>query len=67
MAQRLLNMHLSYITKPLSAALRTLFATLALMLIPIGAWGQGTTVTINQLTDFGGGAIISDSTSLGNY
>ena len=33
-------MHLSYITKPLSAALRTLFATLALMLIPMGVWGQ---------------------------
>ena len=39
MIQRLINMHLCYNNWPITNGLRTLFFTLVLMLIPIGAWG----------------------------
>lgn len=42
MAQKRMIMHISYITEPLSAALRTLFATLVLLFVCPGVWGQGT-------------------------
>lgn len=42
MAQKRMIMHISYITEPLSAALRTLFATLTLLFVCPGAWGQAT-------------------------
>ena len=40
MAQKRMIMHISYITEPLSAALRTLFATLVLLVFPMGMWGD---------------------------
>ena len=40
MKQTRMIMHISYITEPLSAALRTLFATLVLLVFPMVVWGQ---------------------------
>ena len=51
MAQRLINMHLCYNNWPITNGLRTLFFTLVLMLIPIGAWGQGTQPSVGDGTD----------------
>ena len=42
MTQKRMIMHISYITEPLSAALRTLFFTLTLLFVCPGVWGQVT-------------------------
>ena len=66
MAQKRMIMHISYITEPLSAALRTLFVTLVLMLIPMGAWGQtewtevSTAEALQNIFTNGGNAKIAD-------
>lgn len=44
-------MHISYITEPLSAALRTLFATLTLLFVCPGVWGED--ITVSRASDFG--------------
>ena len=51
MAQKRMIMHISYITEPLSAALRTLFATLVLLVFPMGVWGEE--VSVSQASAFG--------------
>lgn len=73
MAQRLLNMHLSYITEPLSAALRTLFATLVLLVFPMGVWGQtewtevSTVEALQNIFTNGGNAILGADITKENY
>lgn len=51
MAQKRMIMHISYITEPLSAAFRTLSATLTLLFVCPGVWGAN--VNVSQASDFG--------------
>lgn len=60
MTQRLINMYLCYNNWPITNGLRTLFATLILLVFPMGVWGQTEDVVeINQLSDL--------SSILGNW
>lgn len=51
MTQIRMIMHISYITEPLSTALRTLFATLVLLVFPMGVWGTATQPTTGNGTE----------------
>ena len=73
MTQKRMIMHISYITEPLSAALRTLFATLVLLVFPMGVWGQtewtevSTVEALQNIFTNGGNARLGADITKENY